>query len=72
MINKPHTLNALSLSLLEDLSSSIELLEADDNLQVVIITGEVKAFVAGADISEMKDMSANDAYNYAMLGANLF
>ena len=71
-INKPQTLNALSSSLLEDLSSSVERLEADDNLRVVIFTGEGKAFVAGADISEMIDMSAEQAGKYSMLGAKLF
>lgn len=71
-INKPQTLNALSSELLEELTSAIDRVEADEDLRVVIFTGEGKAFVAGADISEMKDMSANEANDYAMLGAQLF
>ena len=71
-IDKPQTLNALSSELLEELTSAVDRVEADEDLRVVIFTGEGKAFVAGADISEMKDMSANEANDYAMLGAQLF
>lgn len=71
-INKPQSLNALSSVILKELTSAIERLEADANLRVIIITGEGKAFVAGADISEMREMSAKQANDYAMLGAKLF
>lgn len=71
-ISKPQTLNALSSEVLGELSTAIEKLEADANIRVIIFTGEGKAFVAGADISEMKDMSAKEANSYAMLGAQLF
>lgn len=71
-INKSQSLNALSSEILEELTSAIELLSADANIRVIIFTGEGKAFVAGADISEMKDMSAEQANKYAMLGAKLF
>ena len=71
-IDKPQTLNALSSELLGELSSVIEKLEADANIRVSIFTGEGKAFVAGADISEMKDMSSEEACDYALLGAKIF
>lgn len=71
-INKPQSLNALSSEILKELTSAIEQLEADANIRVIILTGEGKAFVAGADISEMKDMSAVQANKYAMQGAKLF
>ena len=71
-IIKPETLNALSSEILNDLSSAIETLKSDVDLRVIIITGEGKAFVAGADISEMKDMSSEEACDYALLGAKLF
>ena len=50
----------------------LDIIQDNNCLRVVIFTGEGKAFVAGADISEMKTMSANEANNYAMLGAQLF
>ena len=71
-INKPQTLNALSSSLLDELNRVLDIIQDNNCLRVVIFTGEGKAFVAGADISEMKTMSANEANNYAMLGAQLF
>lgn len=71
-INKQESLNALSSEILKDLASTIEQLEEDDNIRVIIFTGEGKSFVAGADISEMNDMSVDEAYNYAILGAKLF
>ena len=71
-INKSQSLNALSSEILKELTSAIAQLEADANIRVIIITGEGKAFVAGADISEMKDMTAEQANEYAMLGARLF
>ena len=71
-ISKPQILNALSSAVLNDLLSAIETINADADLRVIIITGEGKAFVAGADISEMKDMSSKEACDYALLGAKLF
>lgn len=71
-ISKPQSLNALSSEILEELTSAIDQLTADANIRVIILTGDGKAFVAGADISEMKDMSEKQANEYAMLGAKLF
>lgn len=71
-ISKPQTLNALSSEVLNDLASAIENLKADVDLRVIIFSGDGKAFVAGADISEMKDMTENEACDYALLGAKLF
>lgn len=71
-IKNPASLNALSSNVLVELATTIETLEADDSIKVIIITGDGKAFVAGADISEMKDMSDSEAKDYAMLGAQLF
>ena len=71
-IDKPQTLNALSSEILGELSSVIDKVKEDKTVRVIIITGEGKSFVAGADISEMKRMSEKEAYDYAMLGAQLF
>ena len=71
-INKSQSLNALSSEILKELTSILDQFTTDENIRVVIFTGEGKAFVAGADIFEMKDMSAAEANEYAMLGAKLF
>lgn len=71
-IDKPQSLNALSSEILNELTFVIEKIKADATIRVLIITGEGKAFVAGADISEMKEMTADGARDYANLGAKLF
>ena len=71
-VNKPQSLNALSKQLLDELGKAIDLVENDGNIKTIIITGVGKAFVAGADISEMKDMTADEARDYANHGAKLF
>ena len=71
-IDNPSFLNALSSEVLYSLNSCITEIESNKEVSVVIITGSGKAFVAGADISEMKSMSADEARDYANLGAKLF
>ena len=56
-LNKPKSLNALGSSVLKELDVAFNALEKDTEVDVVIITGERKAFVAGADISEMSTMT---------------
>lgn len=57
-VNRPSALNALNSCLLDELYSAFSAAASDDAVKAVILTGEGKAFVAGADISEMKDLSA--------------
>ncbi len=71
-INRPQALNALSIEVLKELDTALINLEKDNDVFVIIITGEGKAFVAGADIGEMKDMSPEKAREFAMLGSSIF
>lgn len=71
-INKPSALNALSSEIIHQLNNTLTLIENDQSIKVVIITGEGKAFVAGADISEMVIMDVVQAEEYANKGACLF
>ena len=59
-LNRPKALNALCAELFEELKEVIDLVEADDDIAVVVLTGNEKAFAAGADILEMKDQSYID------------
>lgn len=61
-LNRPKALNALSPDLTAELSSLLDKLETDDNVTVVVVTGNEKAFAAGADIKAMKDWSYMDVY----------
>lgn len=71
-INRPNVLNALSTEVLEELKEAIEVIEKDEEIYVLIITGEGKAFVAGADISEMKDKNSQESRIFANLGIEVF
>lgn len=71
-INQPASLNALSSDILRELNEVIDVVSESLETRVIIITGAGRSFVAGADISEMKDMSVAQANDYAMLGAKLF
>lgn len=64
-INSPKTLNAFSCKVLEELSSAIDELNEDPTIVAVIITGVGKSFVAGADITYMKDLTADEAIVYS-------
>jgi|LGVF01.1.fsa_nt_gb enoyl-CoA hydratase len=70
--NKPKVLNALDSEVLNELNSAIEYIEKDEEIYVLIITGIGKAFVAGADISEMKDMNAEQGREFGSLGSKVF
>jgi enoyl-CoA hydratase len=61
-LNRPQALNALNVALKAELSQAIDAFEADDGIGCLLITGNDKAFAAGADIKEMADMSFIDAY----------
>ncbi len=71
-INRPEALNALNSTLLEELSQAIDMVEKDPDIHVLILTGEGRAFVAGADINEMKHMSPMEARVFAEKGMSLF
>jgi enoyl-CoA hydratase len=70
-INRPNMMNALDKNTILELTKAIEDLEKDKNIKVAIITGEGKAFIAGADIKQMKDMNSSEAKIFAETGHNL-
>jgi len=61
-INRPDALNALSTPLMQELSRAVDLFEDNSAIHVVVITGNEKAFAAGADIKEMQSKSYMDVY----------
>jgi enoyl-CoA hydratase len=61
-LNRPAALNALNMALKAELSDAIDAYEADDAIGCLLITGNEKAFAAGADIKEMADKSFIEAY----------
>ena len=57
-LNRPKVLNALNRTLLNELTEALEKFDADDAIGAMVITGNEKAFAAGADIKEMAEASA--------------
>lgn len=55
-ISRPKALNAINSQVLDELYDVCAKIENDDEVKVVIMTGEGKAFVAGADIAEMNSL----------------
>jgi enoyl-CoA hydratase len=56
-LNRPKSLNAIDSAILHELGIVLDTIETDDDIRAVIITGNEKAFAAGADITELKDIS---------------
>jgi enoyl-CoA hydratase len=61
-LNRPDALNALSTPLMQELSQAVDSFEDDPAVHVIVITGNEKAFAAGADIKEMQSKSYMDVY----------
>lgn len=70
-INRPKAMNALNTQVLDELHAVFTEIAADENVQAVIVTGEGKAFVAGADIAQMKELSAVEGRAMMTKGHNV-
>jgi enoyl-CoA hydratase len=57
-LNRPKALNALNSTLLNELNSAMSGFDRDDAIGAIVITGDERAFAAGADIKEMAEASA--------------
>jgi enoyl-CoA hydratase len=61
-LNRPKQLNALAPKLMQELGAALYGFDADDGVGAIVITGNDKAFAAGADIGAMKDFDYQHAY----------
>ncbi len=61
-LNRPKQMNALSPRLMQELGEALYGFDADDGVGAIVITGNEKAFAAGADIVVMKNYSYMDAF----------
>ena len=65
-LNRPRAMNALSLPLMEAVGRALREFEADDGVRAIVLTGGDRAFAAGADIGEMKDLEGPAAARAAL------
>jgi enoyl-CoA hydratase len=59
-INRPKALNALNSAVMSELMDALEAFDGDPAVGAIVITGDERAFSAGADIKEMSGASAID------------
>jgi enoyl-CoA hydratase len=61
-LNRPKQMNALNAKLMQELGEALHELDADEAIGAIVITGNEKAFAAGADIAAMKDFDYMEAF----------
>ena len=71
-ISRPEALNALNGTTLDELYETAVSVRKDEDIRCLIITGEGKAFVAGADIAEMQPLSAEEGRAFGLKGHKAF
>lgn len=68
-LNRPHAMNALNVALLNELAHTLDLLNRNTAVHVIVISGYgEKAFCAGADIKELATLGASEADEAIRLG----
>ena len=71
-VDRPDALNAMNPTVLKDLTIQIQSAIDNADVGVIVLTGSGdKAFIAGADIKEMSQMSTKEAYSFGQLGKQL-
>ncbi len=71
-LNRPEALNALNEGVFKELTCFLSSKEIIQSIRVLVITGEGKAFVAGADIKAMQEYSPQAAYDFSEIGKQVF
>ena len=71
-ISRPESLNALNSQFFQEFNTYLGTLTETHTAKVLIITGEGKAFIAGADIAEMQNMNKEEGYEFSKAGQETF
>jgi len=69
-LNRPKALNALNDQLMDELGTALLGFDGDDGIGAMVITGNEKAFAAGADIGAMKEWSYMDVFKSEYISRN--
>lgn len=69
-INRPEAMNALNNAVVDGIAAAIDQFEADENIGCIVLTGNEKAFAAGADIGFMKEFDYMHAYKTDFITRN--
>jgi len=71
-VNRPDKLNALNAQVIDELGVAIDAARSDDDVAAIILTGAGRAFIAGADISELEHHDAITMKRVAQTGLDVF
>ena len=69
-LNRPKQMNALNDQLMDELGAALLAFDADDGIGSIVLTGNEKAFAAGADIAAMKDYDFAHTYRHEYISRN--
>lgn len=67
-INRPQAMNALNMDVLNELFDAFTAIDKSEDVRAVVLTGEGKAFVAGADIAQMHQLNALEGRQMMIMG----
>lgn len=71
-ISRPEALNALNTNFFNEMDHLLDIISQDDSVKVMVLTGEGKAFVAGADIAEMVNKNSSEGTQFSLRGQGVF
>lgn len=67
-LNRPDAMNALNAQLLSELADAMKSAQANDKVRCIVLTGNEKAFAAGADIKMMSEKTYTDVFTEDLFG----
>lgn len=70
-LNRPRALNALNTEINQDIMAALKLVQADESVRVLILTGSERAFAAGADVKEMAEATPRYAREFSGLAIEI-
>lgn len=70
--HRPEAMNALNSAVLMELEAAVDKAAADEEVRVIVFTGEGKSFIAGADIGELASSRGMTVIEYSKKGRDLF
>ena len=71
-ISRPKAMNALNSAFFKEFNSMLDEVENNEAIRVLVVTGEGKAFVAGADIAEMSNFNGEQGKEFSIVGQVTF
>lgn len=71
-ISRPKAMNALNTAFFDEMNALLDELNSNEDIKVMVITGEGKAFVAGADIAEMVNKNQEEGQAFSEYGQRTF